>query len=118
MYLALDAILPSISLLRLSLIVLSTSCVYTPLMHHLTTAMSVAKQTFVIAGLPVNIFTERSWTERSGDVAILFFLHGRNGTAKSIQWVTEATLKHVAAERKKDKSATELIIVTFVSNPC
>ncbi len=112
-------VLSSPNLFRLSLIALSITCLYTAFnMHHLTTAMSrVAKQNVVVAGLPVNIFTERRWTERSGPVAILFFLHGRNGTAKSIQWVAEATLKHVAELRKKDKSATELVIVTFVSKP-
>ena len=81
---------------------------------HLTTAMSVSKKQFVIAGLPVNIFSERQWTEKSGPVAVMFFLHGRTGTAKGIQWIAEDVVKQVAEHKKGDKNALDLIVVTFV----
>lgn len=84
-------------------------------MRSLTTAMSVSKKTIVIAGLPVHIHSDRAWTDHTGPVAVLFFLHGRNGTAKGIQWIAEDALKRVAEQKKKDKSAIDLIVVTFVS---
>ncbi|KAJ3553520.1 hypothetical protein NM688_g3567 [Phlebia brevispora] len=101
-----------LALLRISVISLLFTFVCIIFMR-LTTAMSVSKQDFVIAGLPVHVFSERQWTERSGPVAILFFMHGRTGTAKGIQWVAEDALKRVAEHRKKNKSATDLIVVTF-----
>ena len=80
----------------------------------LTTAMSVSKKTIVIAGLPVHIYSARQWTERTGPAAVLFFLHGRTGTAKGIEWIAEDTLKHVEEQKKKEemKGRTYLKAVT------
>ncbi|KAI0769162.1 Alpha/Beta hydrolase protein [Irpex lacteus] len=75
--------------------------------------MSVAKHCLVVAGLPVTVYSERASAEKKGPVAILFFLHGRNGSAKSIEWVAEDTIKHIEHKRKHDKEALDLIIVTF-----
>ncbi len=77
--------------------------------------MSVAKHSLVVAGLPVTVYSERASAEKKGPVAILFFLHGRNGSAKSIEWVAEDTIKHIEHKRKHDKAALDMIIVTFVS---
>lgn len=74
-----------------------------------------SKQTFIIAGLPVHVYSGKTITERSGPVAILFFLHGRTGTAKSIEWAAEDAIKAVEVKRKKDKSALDLVVVTIVS---
>ena len=81
----------------------------------LTTALSVSKKSFVIAGLPVHVYSERAWTEKSGPVAVMFFLHGRNGTAKSVEWIVEDMLKRVAEQKKTNKAALDLVVVTFVS---
>ena len=83
---------------------------------HLTSAMTVAKKSIVIAGLPVHIYSERHLTEHKGPVAVMFFLHGRTGTAKSIEWIVEDMLKQVGQKRRcHDKGALDLIVVTFVS---
>lgn len=76
--------------------------------------MALSKQTFVIAGLPVHVYSERHLTEHHGPVAVLFFLHGRTGTAKGIEWIVEDALKQVARKRKDTKHAVELMVVTFV----
>ena len=82
-----------------------------------TLGMSVNKKTFVIAGLPVSVYSDRSRTDKSGPVAVMFFLHGRTGTAKSIEWIAEDTVKQVAQKRKKhDGNALDLFVVTFVSH--
>ena len=36
--------------------------------------MSVSKKNLVVAGLPVTIYAERELSEKSGPVAVLFFL--------------------------------------------
>ncbi|GJE97406.1 alpha/beta hydrolase [Phanerochaete sordida] len=76
--------------------------------------MTVAKKSIVIAGLPVHIYSERHLTEHKGPVAVMFFLHGRTGTAKGIEWIVEDMLKQVGQKRRcNDKSALDLIVVTF-----
>jgi hypothetical protein len=82
---------------------------------HLTSAMTLSKKTFVIAGLPVHVYSERHLTEHNGPVVVMFFLHGRTGTAKGIEWIVEDTLKHVAQKRRRDNSAMDLVVVTFVN---
>jgi hypothetical protein len=82
---------------------------------HLTSAMTLSKKTFVIAGLPVHVYSARHLTEHNGPVAVMFFLHGRTGTAKGIEWIVEDTLKHVAQKRRRDNSAMDLVVVTFVN---
>ena len=82
----------------------------------LPTAMSVSKKPLVIAGLPVTVYSERSWSDKSGPVAVMFFLHGRTGSAKSIEWIAEDTVKQVAQKKKKhDGKALDLLVITFVS---
>lgn len=81
----------------------------------MTTAMSVTKKTLVVAGLPVTVYSERAWTEKSGPVAVMFFLHGRNGSAKAIEWIAEDAVKQVAQKRKNDSNSLDLLVVTFVS---
>ena len=82
---------------------------------HLPTAMSVAKKSLVVAGLPVTVYSERASTEKTGPVAVLFFLHGRTGSAKSIEWVAQDAIKHIEQKKKHGKEALDLVVVTFVS---
>ena len=78
--------------------------------------MTLSKTTMVIAGLPVHVYSERHLTEHHGPVAVLFFLHGRTGSAKSIEWIVEDTLKQVGQKRRcHGKTALDLVVVTFVS---
>lgn len=75
----------------------------------------MSKATLVVAGLPVTVYSEQPYLDVSGPVAILFFLHGRNGSAKAIEWIAQDTIKQVAEKRKGDADATDLLVVTFVS---
>lgn len=82
----------------------------------LPTSMTVTKKKLVVAGLPVTVYSSKSGAEKTDPVAVMFFLHGRTGTAKSIAWVAEDALKQVESKKRKhEKSSLDLIIVTFVS---
>ncbi|KIP06436.1 hypothetical protein PHLGIDRAFT_106996 [Phlebiopsis gigantea 11061_1 CR5-6] len=77
-------------------------------------SLKLSKKTLVVAGLPVHIYAERHHgAAPTGPVAVLFFLHGRTGSAKAIEWIVEDALKQVAQKRQGSERATELIIVTF-----
>lgn len=82
---------------------------------HLATSMTVSKNTLVIAGLPVHVYTERHLSAHTEPVAVMFFLHGRTGSAKSIEWIAEDAIRQAGMKRKCGKAAMELIVVTFVS---
>ena len=78
--------------------------------------VALTKKTLVVAGLPVHVYAEQhAGAPPTGPVAVLFFLHGRTGSAKAIEWVAEDALRQVAQKRRGSERATELIVVTFVS---
>ena len=78
-------------------------------------AMSIAKKALVVAGLPVTVYSEKPLTARSGPVAVMFFLHGRTGSAKAIEWIAEDTVKEIAKRQTENVGALDLLVVTFVS---
>lgn len=80
-----------------------------------STVMDASKQTLVVAGLNVDVYSHPSATDPSVSVHALFFFHGRGGFAQDRDIVT--TVKAIFdvtyasnASRKKD-----LIIISFVS---
>ena len=80
-----------------------------------TTNAVSSRTTYVIAGIPVHVYAERHLTRQGGPpVAVMFFLHGRTGTAKGIEWVVEDTLRQVAQKRRECGLGMELVVVTFV----
>ncbi|EKM53986.1 uncharacterized protein PHACADRAFT_257525 [Phanerochaete carnosa HHB-10118-sp] len=70
----------------------------------------VSRRTVVVAGLPVHVFSGTSLSEITGKVAILFFIHGREETAREYDGRAESIVKQVAS---KGKSSTDLLVVTF-----
>lgn len=78
--------------------------------------MPVSKQTLNIGGIAVHVYSTPSATDASAPVSVLFFLHGRTGSAQDSEWVAESTLEWIDEQRKASgKSAEDLLIVTLVS---
>ena len=73
------------------------------------------KQTVVVAGLPVHVFTRTPLEETSGDVAVLFFLHGRTGKATDMDSIVYGVFKRIAgAQSAGSAKSKELVVVTIV----
>ncbi|KAF9818795.1 hypothetical protein IEO21_02575 [Rhodonia placenta] len=76
--------------------------------------MPVSKQTLNIGGIAVHVYSTPSATDASAPVSVLFFLHGRTGSAQDSEWVAESTLEWIDEQRKASgKSAEDLLIVTL-----
>ncbi|OSX59075.1 hypothetical protein POSPLADRAFT_1151946 [Postia placenta MAD-698-R-SB12] len=76
--------------------------------------MPVSKQTLNVGGIAVHVYSTPSATDASAPVSVLFFLHGRTGSAQDSEWVAESTLGWIDEQRKASgKSAEDLLIVTF-----
>ncbi|CCM04687.1 uncharacterized protein FIBRA_06873 [Fibroporia radiculosa] len=74
----------------------------------------VSKQVLAIGGINVNVFTSSEGSDPSVPVTVLFFLHGRKGSAEGVEWVPNATLEWVDKHRKiSDQQAQELVVVTI-----
>lgn len=74
------------------------------------------RQTLVIAGLTVNVYSQPKATKPDAPVAIAFLLHGRNGTALRMEEFVNGLFDEVHARRTKHKDdAQDLYIVTLVS---
>lgn len=69
----------------------------------------VIKETIPLAGLNINLFKTAD-EDLSKDVVVLFFLHGRFGSADKVQWVPERLVKETAG-----KGNRELFVITLVS---
>ena len=72
----------------------------------------VSRRTVAVAGLPVHVFSQTAYADISGKVVVLFFLHGRGGSAHKIEEKAESIVKYVA---EKGHSEINLLVVTFVS---
>lgn len=78
--------------------------------------MDPSKQTLLVAGLNVDVYSHPSATDPTIPIHALFFLHGRGGSAQhrdvvtTVKTVFDVTYRSGASPRKKD-----LIIVSFVS---
>lgn len=79
--------------------------------------MEPSKQTLLVAGLVVDVYSHPSATDPTVPVHALFFLHGRTGSSQGRDVVTtmkaifDVTYGSDASPRKKD-----LIVVSFVSH--
>ena len=71
----------------------------------------VSRRTVVVAGLPVHVFSRIGLGDITGEVAVLFFLHGRQGAARELDGRAESIISQVAS---KGQSNTELLVVTLV----
>jgi hypothetical protein len=69
-----------------------------------------SKQTFLVGGLPVNVFTSSTTSSSEKPVLILFMLHGRLETAEGRQYVVDGLFKDYPTGLERD-----LVVVTFVS---
>ena len=77
-----------------------------------------SKQTFIVAGLPVHVFSKDPLKDVSGDVAVLFFLHGRMGSADGVEPVVHLLFEEIhkkVTDTESREVAKELIVVTYVS---
>ncbi|OSD07726.1 hypothetical protein PYCCODRAFT_1429950 [Trametes coccinea BRFM310] len=75
------------------------------------------RQTFVVGGIAVNVYAQPQpkATRAAADapVAVMFLLHGRNGSALKMEEFVWGIFEEVHALRRKDGEARELYIVTF-----
>ncbi|KAL1939267.1 hypothetical protein VTO73DRAFT_10070 [Trametes versicolor] len=72
------------------------------------------KQTFVIAGLTVNVYSQPKATKPNAPVAIAFLLHGRNGSALRMEEFMLGIFDGIHARRAKHSGdAQDLYIVTL-----
>ncbi|KAI0635458.1 Alpha/Beta hydrolase protein [Trametes polyzona] len=75
------------------------------------------RQSLVIAGLNVNVYSQRNATSPDKPVVIMFLLHGRNGTAhrmlEFVQGIFEEVYTHRESCRGRGPEAHDLYIVTF-----
>ena len=70
----------------------------------------------VIAGLPVNVFTKSTpISDLTGDVAVLFFLHGREGAASDLVRHVNDLFRVLRENWAHLKGEKELVVATFVS---
>ena len=69
----------------------------------------VIKETIPLAGLNINLFKSAD-EDLTKDIVVLFFLHGRFGSADKVQWVPERLVKETAG-----KGNRELFVITLVS---
>ena len=76
--------------------------------------MTVSQLTVPVAGLPVHVFTNGNLGSVTGKVALLFFLHGRTGSATGVTPAVEAILKRVSEKRVYGQQAIKLVIATIV----
>ena len=76
----------------------------------------VQSQTFVIAGITVNVYSRPHATKLGAPVAVMFLLHGRNGSALRMNEFVNDIFDEVNAHHEKhDGEAQDLYIAIFVS---
>lgn len=74
------------------------------------------RQTLVVAGLTVDVHAQPKATRPDAPVAVMFLLHGRNGSAHRMGEYITGIFEEVHARRAKyGGEAQDLFIVTIVS---
>ncbi|KAI0926415.1 hypothetical protein AcV5_008882 [Taiwanofungus camphoratus] len=77
-------------------------------------ASLISKQSIAVGGINVNVYSQPNATDLITPVTVLFFLHGRFGSAADIEWVAESTLQWTAEQRKEsEQQAQDLLVVTL-----
>ena len=81
-------------------------------------AKKAHRETIVVAGLPVNVFSDKDAAKAETPVVIMFLLHGRTGSARRMETYVHDIFEEIRARRSVhtgEKAAQDLIIVTIVS---
>jgi hypothetical protein len=76
------------------------------------------KQTFTIAGLNVEVFSNPAAVLSSVPVAALFLLHGRLSSSKHVEHIAESLIqltRETSRFTNLQKKRRDLIVITFVS---
>ncbi|KAI0364757.1 alpha/beta-hydrolase [Pilatotrama ljubarskyi] len=77
----------------------------------------ISKQTLVVAGIAVNVFSQPDAATPTDPVAVLFLLHGRMSDAAQIEPIARGILDEVHEHRKSalplGGKAHDLVVVTF-----
>lgn len=79
-------------------------------------AMAPSKHTVVVGGLPVHVYSNGALQDLSGNVAVLFFLHGRGGSSGEIE-PTVHDLFDALEERRaagSEQASKQLVVATYV----
>jgi hypothetical protein len=79
--------------------------------------MDVVKETLNVAGLLTNVYARSDLRDKrtSEPIVVLFFLHGRGGSADDADPTARAAFAWVAEKQASSKrSPREFIVVTFV----
>ena len=78
--------------------------------------MAVSTHTVVVGGLPVHVFSNGALEDVSGSVAVLFFLHGRMGSAAQVTPVVEGLFRKLGEiETAAQGAKKQLVVATIVS---
>lgn len=81
------------------------------------TDMVVNKQTFTIAGLSVDVFSDPTSACSSAPIAAFFLLHGRLSSSRSVQSIAESLVRltrQTTRTSDSQSSRQDLIVITFV----
>lgn len=75
--------------------------------------MNITKKSVVVAGLNVHVYSDAEAIVSSAPVVVLFFLHGRFGSAKELEPEVESLIQLTHREPKR-VGQRDLLVVTFV----
>ena len=78
--------------------------------------MAVFKETMVIAGITVHMYSAQSdIPSLSTPVAILFLLHGRENTVKSLEYLAEFLIKSSSnpSQKPEGSNGRDLVVITL-----
>lgn len=73
---------------------------------------AVQKQTLVVGGLEVNVFSRSQ--QPLEEVVVFFLLHGRYGSANEIEPIARTVIQQAVANKPGGTNQRELLVVTFV----
>lgn len=83
-----------------------------------TSPLAFSKQTLVVAGITVTVYSQPGATRPETPVVVMFLLHGRTGSARKMEEFVPGIFEGVDAYRSRHNSAEgqpqDLCIVTFV----
>lgn len=72
---------------------------------------AISKQTVIVAGINVNVYSYVSLSEKGRPLAVLFLLHGRHGSTTAVEGIANQILESAQSQGPADR---DLVVVTFV----
>ena len=78
----------------------------------------ISERTIVVGGLPVHIFSSAADSPLdaiTGQVALLFFLHGRQGSAAQVARVVQEFFDKLSRLNTGKRKDIKLLVATYVS---